>query len=136
MSWKQQISCQKLSSYTTYRPHISELIPFTAFKNNFRWSILSCAYDRWMRFVEESGSSKINNSNFIALWQVIRSSLTVNFLTQFFFLKQYVFRFEICVSIPYFVKKSNAFENLFQKCLNHLQRKSSILILFDKFIEW
>lgn len=63
--WKQQVPRQQLQSYAPDGPHICYLVPLTALQDNFRRSVLPSADDSRMWLVEKSGSSEIDDPDFI-----------------------------------------------------------------------
>lgn len=98
MSWKEKISCEQLHDDAANRPHVSYLVPFTAFQNHLRRPVLSSANDSAVRLIEQSSPSEIDDSDPVALRWPVRVSFW-GFLNEFFFFKQYIFRFEVCVSV-------------------------------------
>ena len=68
---KQQLSCEQLAYYATYRPYITFFVPHTTLHNNFWRSILPGVYDGTVIVVVLGGTSKVDDSDWLAVGEVV-----------------------------------------------------------------
>jgi hypothetical protein len=63
---EEEVPAQQFNRDAADRPDVSYLVPLAALQDDFRRAVLSCADDGAVSFVEERGSSEIDESDFVA----------------------------------------------------------------------
>lgn len=107
MSIKQQVSRVQFNYYAPNRPHVTDLVPFTALKQDLGWAVLA-GIDYWaVVFVVFCCRSEIYYFEVCVLWvKVLLHSSVVFANLKIIPLKQYIFGLQVCMSVSNAVDKT------------------------------